>query len=344
MFGSKIRKKSLVLMCQSLSTTLHAGLDLKRSFKILAGKAFDPALKKAVQNIDDAIQQGDEISEAMADQGKAFPELMIHMMTVAEHSGHLPEVLKSLARHYEKELQQRREFIGKMTIPVIQLFAAIFIIAFMLWVIGVLAPSSEFDPIGLGLKGTAGATLWLTFTLGGLFGCVVGYWLITKAVVGKKCLDGFLLMIPVVGKCLNSFAISRFSWAYALTQQTGQSILKCIEDSLNATNNGKYMAAIPDMKQHLQNGDLLSEAMRRENLFTEEYIQIVEVAEESGTVPEQLDRLSEQFEEEARRNLTILVTAANWSIRCLVAMFIIFLIFSMALQYINMLDQAAGGA
>ena len=51
---------------------------------------------------------------------------------------------------------------------------------------------------------------------------------------------------------------------------------------------------------------------------------MVNVGETTGTVPETLNRLSPQFEDQARRSLRALASAAGWAVWCLVAAFIVF--------------------
>jgi len=72
-------------------------------------------------------------------------------------------------------------------------------------------------------------------------------------------------------------------------------------------------------------------------------MQMVQVAETSGTVPETLERLSPQFEESARRSLVILATVAGWAVWIVVAGLIIFLIISFFVQYVGMINDAASG-
>ena len=77
--------------------------------------------------------------------------------------------------------------------------------------------------------------------------------------------------------------------------------------------------------------------------FPEEYLQIVEVAETSGTVPETLERLGPQFEDQARRSLGALAAALGWLVWIAVAAFIVFIIFSIVLTYVGMINDAASG-
>jgi len=137
--------------------------------------------------------------------------------------------------------------------------------------------------------------------------------------------------------------MARFSWAFALTQQSGMSIAPSLKASLKATANGAFVAAGPGIWQMIKGGHSLSEALSAAKLFPREFIETVSVAETSGTVPEMLDHLSPQFEEDARRDLQGLTAALGWAVWAAVAVFIIILIFNIFSVYVGAINDAARG-
>jgi type IV pilus assembly protein PilC len=139
---------------------------------------------------------------------------------------------------------------------------------------------------------------------------------------------------------MEAFAISRFSWAFYLTQEAGMPIDQSLDASLKATANGAFIAASPQIVQDVQDGATLTDALAASELWPTEFIQMVHVGESTGTVPETLNRLSPQFEDQARRSLRNLATAAGWGVWCLVAAFIIFLIFRIVFWYTGMINEA----
>jgi type IV pilus assembly protein PilC len=151
------------------------------------------------------------------------------------------------------------------------------------------------------------------------------------------------MKVPVLGNCMRSFAIARFSWALALTQQTGMPISRSLELSFRATGNGAFVGASRDVCDSVLNGSELSQALDEARLFPEEYLSLVQVAEASGTVPETLERLSPQFEDQARRSLSALAVMLGWLVWSIVAVFIIFIIFSFVMKYVGMINAAANG-
>lgn len=341
MFGAPIRMKSLAMICRSLSTMLVSGIAIGKVFDLATRKTSDPRAKRALGEISIAIRQGNDVASAMREQGNAFPDLMCDMVDVAEQTGTLPEVLESLANHYENNVRLKRNFYSAIAWPMFQLIMAILVIGAMIYVLGILASGNQpFDPLGLGLTGTNGAILWLSVTFGTLVGIFIAQAIISRSIAGRKLFDPILMRVPVIGYCMRSFAIARFSWAFSLTQQTGMPVHRSLDASFRATSNGAFLKAAPHAIAAIKAGETLHTALMESRLFPEDYLETIDVAETSGQVPETLQRLSPQFEDQARRALGMLASAFAWTIWLVVAIFIIFLVIRILLWYVGMIYDA----
>ena len=320
---------------------LESGIQIRKAIGIASKKAMHAPTKKVLREISDAIQGGSDISQALREHGNFFPTLFIEMVTMAEETGSLPEVLRHLAEHYEANIRMKKELIGSLIWPVFQLVAAIFVIAILILVLGLIGGDNDMSNIVFGLKGPTGAMIWLTGTLG-TFAAMFAVWLmIQKAAQAKAIVDPMLLMVPVLGRCMRSFAIARFSWSYYLTQQTGMPVNRSLQGSLKATGNGAFVSQTPFITSAVMEGSSLTESLKQSRLFPVEFLEMVSVAEESGTVPEALHRLSPHFEEDARRALKILTSAISVVVWLFVAGFIIFFVFKVVLTYIAMITDLA---
>jgi type IV pilus assembly protein PilC len=328
--GTQLSWSTLATFNRSLGTMLHSGVDILKSFKVAGSQSSDPKLQRASKEIVDDIRRGKQVAEAMRGQAGTFPDLMIDLVDVAEETGSLPEVLAALADHYDNLVRLRRTFLGQIAWPVFQLVAAIFIVAGLILVLGLIAESNNnkpLDVLGLGLYGARGAMIWLGGCFGTAFLMFVAYQMLTKGLAGKAAVHSLLLKVPVVGGCLRSFAIARFSWAFALTQQAGMSIEPSLESSLKATGNGAFVTSIPQTVAMVVAGEDLTTTLEATGLYPRDFLEMVRVGEATGTVPEALQRLSPQLEDRARRSLSALTAALAWLIWALVAGLIVFVIF-----------------
>ena len=344
--ASTLPLKTLAQVCRSLSTMLESGIEVRQVFKLAAKKTGNGRCRDAMVGIAEQIDAGNEVSTAMRAQGGAFPELMTDMVEMSEQTGALPEVLTHLAQHYENNLQLRRQFTSSIAWPMFQLVAAVLIIALLIVVIGMIGGDDKgpnLKSLLFGLSGVGGAIIWLTCTFGGAFLAWISYEVSLRLFAAKQILDPIWLRVPVLGNCLQSFAIARFSWAYYLTQQTGMTIDRSLMASLKATNNGAFQNAAPELIGRIHEGEDFSTAIAATGLFPEDYLHMVSVAETSGTVPETLYRLSPQFEDQARRSLKSLTTMLSGGIWLMVATFIVFFIFRFFMWYVGMINDAVRG-
>eukprot|EP00456_Euglypha_rotunda_P087057 TRINITY_DN884_c0_g1_i11.p1 TRINITY_DN884_c0_g1~~TRINITY_DN884_c0_g1_i11.p1 ORF type:complete len:323 (-),score=108.76 TRINITY_DN884_c0_g1_i11:33-1001(-) len=301
---------------------LHSGVNIVKSFQVAGAQSLDLKLQRASKAIVTDIRKGKQVADAMRDQADAFPELMIDLVDVGEQTGSLPEVLLSLAEHYDNLVRLRKTFLGAIAWPVFQLLAAIFIVAGLILLLGILGsskPGESTDILGLGLSGPKGAIIWLAGCFGTAFALFIGYQMLTKGLKGQTFVHSLLLKIPVVGGCLRSFAIARFSWAFALTQQSGMSIEPSLEASLKATGNGAFIASIPQTVAMIAAGEDFATTLQLTGLYPRDYLEMVRVGETTGTVPEALQRISPQLEEQARRSLSALTLALAWLVWAMVA-------------------------
>jgi type IV pilus assembly protein PilC len=341
MFAPRVRTRQLALLCRSIGTSVEAGVPVIKAIETAARKTSDGTLRRVMQEVVDDIKSGMTLYEAIDGHGQYFPDLFVDMISVGEQTGALPEVLLSVADHYENNIRLRKDFVSQITWPMIQFIAAILIVALLIYILGWIGESSRqtIDILGWGLLGASGAVTWLLgwVMLAGLLW--FGWKLVSTSLTGRKIVHETLMKIPVVGGCLRDFAIARFSWAFHLTQSAGMPIDDSLDASLQATANGAFSAAARRIIDDVMTGETLSDALNHADLFPEEFINIVHVSETSGTVPEALHRLSPQFEDQARRSLKMLTTIAGWLVWLFVAGFIIYVIFKIVFWYLGLINS-----
>ncbi len=334
---------ALAAFSRSMARMLEAGVEIRKSLQTSSRQSADNRLAGAIEKVIRSIASGSTFSESFAKEGELFPPLFRDLISVGEQTGSAPEVFAALAKYYESRVKQVREFRAAISWPVIQLIAAIGIVGLLIFILGLLPPMPDgkpFDVIGIGLYGASGATTWF---VGWGVAAAAGFVLwkfISNNVGGQMMLHPMLLGIPVLGPCMRSFAISRFSWCFALTQQAGMSIRPSLECSLKATANGGFISAQPLIWDELSKGETLTDALTTSKLFPVEYLQLVDTAEQTGTVPEQLDRMSHLFEEDAQRSMNRLTAFFSAGVWVSVAMLVIFFIMRLALMYVGMLNDA----
>ncbi|AMV18611.1 type II secretion system F family protein [Planctomyces sp. SH-PL14] len=355
LFSRQLPLPQLAIASRSLSTMLEAGIPAFRAFELTAQNSADGRLRRSMTCIVEDLKQGTDVTTAMRNQADVYPELFRNMVEIGDQTGKLPEVLRSLADHYDNSLRLKRDFTSEIMLPIFQFVAAVIIIGGLIWILGMIAELKGGSPgtagseepadiLGWGLQGTPGAIKWFVgwgILIGGL---ILSYLLLQKFFPGLRLLHRVLLQVPVIGRCMQSFALARFSWAFHLTQEAGLPVDQSLVSALNATGNAHFQAAAPAMTAGLMRGETITETFHNSGLFPRDYLQMVHVGETTGTVPEILHRLSPQFEDQARRSLKLLATTAASLVWTAVAAFIVIIVFRIAAWYIDVLEKAMDSA
>lgn len=339
----QISSQALAAFSRSMARMLEAGVDVRKSLQTSSRQSSDSRLAASAERLQRAIANGSSLAESLEKDDDLYPPLFRDLVNVGELTGTAPDVFASLARYYEARVQQVREFRAAIAWPMIQLVAAIGIVGLLIFILGLMPaqPNGKpFDVLGLGLYGTGGAITWFIGWCVATAAVVVVWKFAANNTSGQMMLHPVLLRVPVIGKCMQSFAISRFSWCFALTQQAGMSIRPSLECSLKATANGAFITAEPLIWQELKEGESFTDALRISQLFPLEYLQVVDTAEQTGTIPEQLDRLSHLFDDEARRAMNRLTLFFSGAIWLGVVILIIFFIFRIAMIYVGTMNDA----
>ncbi len=342
-----ISPKALFPFCHAMSRMLEAGIDIRKALETAVQSSRDPRLKQSVHDISRSIKSGKDLTSSFRQHARHFPRLFLDLLNVGEETGSLPEIMDALGDYYEARVQTVREFRSAIAWPMLQLFAAVMVIGLLIYLLGLIGSSSGTPPIdflGLGLHGTSGALTWFGLTFGSMAGIWLAWTIVSRNMTGKIFMDPFLLGIPAVGTCLRKFAIARFAWCFSLTQGAGMSIKPSLTSSLNATANGAFIAANPIIWNEIYDGATLGDALRAPKLFPSEFLHFVDTAEQTGTVPEAMNRMSKHFDDEAQRALKFLTVVAARMVWAAVAVMIVFFIFRIAMVYVGMLNGAAAEA
>ncbi len=333
--------------CRAIGSPLRAGLSVKEALA-LAAKQRDPALSEFSSALHLRLEAGDSLADAMERVHQRAPTLLRAMAQVGERTGRFPEALRDLENYYRFQLTLRREFISQMTYPVLQLLAAIGIVGLLIFIMGMLAPpqgGKRFDPLGFGLFGFSGAMIWFALTFGTIFAVGGLVWTLRKRAATSQSMDGFLMRVPVLGPCLQALAMTRLCMAMGMTMDSSLSVKKSLPLAFEATDNGVYRPlAAPIVASIGKGGSGLADAFEPHRAwFPDEFMSVLHTGEESGTVPEDMTRLSRHFNETATLRMKMLNQAVGWGVWAAVATLIVFLIFRLFMSYAGILNSAANG-
>lgn len=335
-FSRQLPVSSLIDLSRALRHNLGAGLSLLNVFRQQSNRGA-LAVRPIARRITDALTTGDDLETALEHEKAFFPPIFLTMAQVGEQTGTLPEVFAELEKYFLLQQRLQRQFWTQSAWPLFQLFAAFFVVAGMLFVLGILG--SDFSPLGKSFQGVSGAVKFLAVCFGTVAAIVGLYYLLTRTLKRQGAVHALLLRIPVLGPCLEAIALARFCLCLHLTMETSLSLPKALRLCLRATGNGHFAAQGDRIEQAIRGGDDLSEALAGTRVFPMEFLNILSTAEEGGRVPEVMRQQAKFYQEEAERRLKTLTGAASFLVWLITAGFLIFLIFSIFTVYLRTIND-----
>ena len=337
----RLSNKALTELCHRLAVETDAGIDIRRTWKREAESA-PSRLRPYMAQVSDGVSHGKSMSLALAGTGRVFPPLFLEMARVGEESGSLGKVFRNLEAHYRRAQQAQRIFLSAIAWPLLELAFAIVVIGILIWVLGIVAARNKGEPIdilGFGLVGTKGLIVYTNFIVAiGL--CVAGLVVaIKRGVLWTRPIQRALLRLPFVGSAMEKIALSRLAWALHLTMNTSMDLRRVVPLVLRATGNDHYVRHTDQIVADVASGQPIHVAFARSHAFPIEFLDALEVAEESGQTVESMDRLSKRYEEEAESAVKALATVFGFAVGLLVMGLIVMLIFRLAGFYFGTINS-----
>ncbi|MDR1080965.1 MAG: type II secretion system F family protein, partial [Deltaproteobacteria bacterium] len=96
MFAPKVSVKDIMLFTRQFSTMIDAGLPLVQCLKIMADQSENPTFKSMVRDINNSVQSGATLSDALRKYPDHFDSLYCNLVAAGETAGILETILKRL--------------------------------------------------------------------------------------------------------------------------------------------------------------------------------------------------------------------------------------------------------
>lgn len=332
-FSPRLPLNAIVSWCRALRHGIDIGLSPVKIFKQQA-KSGPSAARALATTLAERLAQGNSLENAMKPDRSKFPPLMIELVAVGEKTGRLTETFEELERYFEQTVSTRKMFHGALIWPCFTYVSAVGIIAAMLLVLGLIAPSGgkPFDPLGMGLVGISGALIVLTLGFGFAAFIVVAYFFARDNDPLRAKFEAFSLNIPGLAGCFRAFAIQRFSMAMHMTIEAGLKADESLMFSFRATTNGAYLACAESSAKQARGGRAVDKILAGcpKKLFPEEFLDTVSVGVITGNLAEVMAKQAEQYREEAGRKIKFLTMLVSGAVYALIGLMIVIVIIKLA--------------
>jgi type II secretory pathway component PulF len=349
-FFGRVGSGQLATFCRQFGAYLNAGVDIAKALENLQRQFGMTALGPVIGRLRTAVKRGDSFAEAVSREPQAFDALFVGMIRVAEARGGVPETLRLLGRHYENRQSLMRQARSAMIYPIAVLVVASFVVALMtVWLLPMFA--SLLKDIGdrgaqlplpsrilMGFSDFVRTAGWLLIPVV-MIGTPLLLWQLYRTAGGKAVMDRALLWVPVFGSLARKIDTSRFARTLSALLNAGVDIGSSLDLTSDVLHLDPYRRAVRGIRTEIMEGRELSDALRKTGRFGPDVIAVVNSGEETGKLPESLDHLADDYEEQVAymvRNMGHLVQPLLMVVLGGVVLFIILAVF---LPYISIITN-----
>lgn len=305
--GNNMKHKELVIFTRQLSILLDAGLPLIRSLKTLEKQSKSPAVKGILGEVAVSVEGGSTFSEALAQHPKSFDKLFLNMVRAGEAAGKMEVILTRLAEFMEKAAKIAGKVKSAMIYPIIVLVIAGGITAgLMIFIV----PNFEKIFTEL-LEGAALPALTqfvmdlskifqekILYAIAVIAAVIFSYVMLNKTKQGKYAIDWVKYNMPLFGPIVSRSAISKFSRTLGTLMGSGVPVLNALVIVRDTSGNDVVSTAIQKVHDAVKEGEGMAPPLGATKVFPDMVISMIEVGEETGKLPEMLEKIADTYDEE----------------------------------------------
>ena len=308
-FGKISQKKAntanLVSAMRQLAVMTNAGISIHDSIKEVANSTVDPQLKEIFLQVDEDLNSGRSLTEAMAKYQLQVGDVTIAMIELGENTGNISESLSKLADILEEMMENSKKLKSALRYPITVIVAIA--IAFTILMVYVVPKFKEiFEKLGSELPMPTKVLLFLEESINnyGIFilMAIVGVVLYHKHMYKnsedyKRKADEYYLKVYLIGNLIFYASMSRFMLIFTELVRAGIPIADALDTAVLTIDNENIKEKLAIVKTQVERGSNLTDAFKETGLFEGMLIQMIRAGEAGGALDAMLEKVSDYYKE-----------------------------------------------
>ena len=306
---------ALTIWTRQLAGLVTSGLPLERALSSLSEEAEQENQRQLVAALRAEVNGGSTFAQALAQHPREFSDIYIAVIGAGEQSGNLGLVLDRLADDLEERQALKAKLVGAALYPAIVTLVAIVIVTFLV--------SYVVPQVASVFVGTKRSLPWLTVLMLGFSQLVRDWgWLTLLAIViltfglrhaltidrFRMRFDAAWLKLPLVGRLARGYNAARFASTLAMLSAAGVPILKALQAAAETLSNRAMRDDALQALVQVREGAPLASALAQKKRFPGLLSMFARLGEQTGQLPQMLQRAARQLSTEVQRRAMHLAT------------------------------------
>jgi type IV pilus assembly protein PilC len=341
----KINVEKFLIFNQQFVTLIRAGLPILKGLDLLADRLTDPKLGPHIQAVRDEVRNGTLLSEAFRAQG-VFPKIYVTSVMAGEKSGSLIEVLDRFIHYQKQSLAVKKKVMVSLMYPcvliVLVIFLMVFLVTFVVPRFASLYDSFHADlPTMTRLLITVGTAAQgsILAVAGVLVAAIVGFRFWARRESARTTIDKFKLRMPGVGEIWLKYQVAQLSRILSTLLTGGIPLVQAMETAAESLNTPLLQRAVEAAGKSVREGQPLSRSLQASKFMPGLAVDMIEVGESTGALPQMLNSVAEFFEDDVNVRMQAMLSLIEPAIMLVMGTFVAFVLVALYLPIFSLADS-----
>ncbi len=342
----KVKLDTFLIFNQQFLTLIKAGLPILGSLELLARRQKLPHFRAQLEDVAARVKTGQSISESFEAQG-GFSLVYTTTLLAGERSGNLEEVLQRFLDFQRVSLTFRKKLKASLIYPAL---LVLMVTGLFIFLITFVVPrfAQLYDQLGTKLPALTVFLLDLgryaqsyglyVAAVAAVAGFLIYRWIQTDA--GATTVDKIRIRLPLFGNVWLKYQVGLFSRTLSTLLTGGLPLVPSLETAARSIDSKQIAIAVTRSVETVREGKGLSDSLQATKVFPELAIEMIEVGESTGALPQMLNSVAEFFEEDVQTNLTAAMSLIEPLILIFMGLVVVTILIAL---YLPIFSLSAGG-
>ena len=340
----KINLDKFLIFNQQFVTLIRAGLPILKALDLLSERLTDAKLAPHIKAVREEVKNGSLLSDAFARQG-VFPPMYVTSVLAGEKSGALGEVLDRFITYQKLALAVRKKLVLSLVYPCLLLVLVICLMVFLITFVvpkfaelysSMSAQLPEATQILIAVGTTARNYVLSGFVAVVLVAVALRYW--SKTEKGEERVDRWRLRVPLVGEIWIKYQVAQFARVLGTLLVGGIPLLQALDTASSSLGTRLLKNSLSEAGQRVKEGEALSASLAKTGVFPGLSIDMIEVGESTGALPQMLSSVAEFYEDDVNTRMTATLSLIEPAIMIFMGCFVTFVLVALYLPIFSLAD------
>lgn len=299
-----VKVGDMSLFSRQLASMIGAGIPVTRAIAIIATQMNNKSFKEALENVAKNVETGMALTDAFGGYPHIFDDLFISLIESGEIGGMLEDSLLRISDQMYKDKKIKDAVTSATFYPKIVLsFAGLILVAMVTFLVPTFQGMTEGnDDIPLITKiiydfSDSFRANWYFYILGIIIFVIVMK-VIFNSPKGQVLWDKIKIKVPLIGPINYLTLVARFSRTLSTLLGGGIPVVQALTSSGDTSGNSMVARKVREATIKIEQGSKISDEIRALDLFPNTVVHMINIGEETGQLPELLDRIAMFYEDE----------------------------------------------